>query len=220
MNTTNCPHCGNSIKLIPLSNKPNWKTNHHFATGAPPSASSYSRETPAADLANIEAGAKLPLAQAAITTFAATLLTAAGCLYFSWPWSRVPIVAAGTFALSWWLLLIQSRQLLSSRKTTSADNEPQSFSIQLEITDTVRKRMHFADFQAKPEHLRRFAQAAADGIPTPEGAGLSRRKFNTIRDEALRRRLLRWRSEYHTEGLIVTSMGKRAFQRLADGALD
>jgi len=188
-----------------------------------PAGASWERTEPTGRTDTIEGGLRLPLGQAAITGGVALILAALVALWQGWPWTLPPVAGVVVFCLAWWLLLLQSRQLLASRETVTADPTEAPFSVEVEITDTTegKKRMTFAQFTGKREHVRKFARSAVDGTPTPEGAGLSRRKFNVVRDEALRRRLVVWRDpSCHTQGLLTTSMGKVAFRRLLDGLLD
>ena len=226
MSTFNCPHCGATLKVIPLAGTGGgWERGQTFAMGgAPPPGAEYSREVPAADLSGVEAGVKTPLFQALLTGAAVGAVTVIITIWKDLAWPTPIIAAVIAAALAWWLLLLQSRQLLSSRETVTADpgtGDP-AFSVEITLPPTEGKKMLFVNFPGcRPEHLRRFAQAAVEGKPTSEGARLSRAKFNAIRAECLRRGLVRWFDpEYHTLGLRTTSMGKAAFQKLLDGVLD
>ena len=225
-----CPSCGVGLRVDALGAGPSmsggWERGQEFAfgSGLPAGAAEYSRETPAANLANIESGARLPLIQAMITSAAAMLLTIVACWWWELEWVTVPVAGVVAGCLSWYLLLLQSRQLLSVRETATADpgaGDP-AFSVEITLPPAEGKKMLFVNFPGcRPEHLRRFAQAAVEGKPTSEGARLSRAKFNAIREESLRRGLVRWRDpDYHTLGLETSSMGKAVFQRLLDGVLD
>jgi len=190
--------------------------------GAAPLGSEYSRETPQADLSGLEAGVKTPLAQAAITATVCGLLVILGCVFKSWPVAAIPTTWVIVFSLAWWVLLLNTRGLLKTVETVTGDPGAAAFSVEITLPPSEGKKMLFANFPGcRPEHLQRFARSAVDGIPTPEGAALSRAKFNSIRDEGLRRGLIRWRDpEYHTLGLRTSSMGKVVFQRLLDGVLN
>jgi len=221
MNTFSCPNCGRQLKVIPLSDPGGgqWERGRAFAMGAPPPGAEYSREVPVVDVSGVEAGVKTPLAQAVITGLAVGAVTVIVTAWKGWPWVTPVVAAVIAAALSWWFLLLQSRQLLSSRETVTADPDAGGPAFQVEITDLTdgKKQMRFAQFPGRPEHVRRFAQAAVDGAPTPEGAAMGRRKFNAIRDEAVRRGLVAWRDgEHHTQGLTTTLVGKAVFRRLLD----
>jgi len=204
-----------------------WERGQEFAFGSgkmPAGPAEYSREMPIADLANIHAGAKLPAVQAGLVGLAAMMLSAVACWWWELDWVTVPAVGVVVGAMSLLYLIQDSRRLLRTSETVTADPEAseQPFSVEITLPPTEGKRMLFAQFPGcRPEHLRRFATSAVDGKPTPEGARLSRGKFNAIRTESLRRGLVRWRDpDYHTLGLETSSMGKVVFQRLLDGVLD
>ena len=141
-----------------------------------------------------------------------------------WQWWEPVVIGVVVGCLSWVYLLIDSRKLLRVAEFATADPEAGelAFSVEITLPPTEGQKMLFVNFPGcRPEHVRRFAQSAIDGRPTSEGARLSRAKFNSIRAESLRRKLVRWRDdEYHTLGLRTTSMGRVVFQRLLDGALD
>jgi len=227
-----CPHCQRSVKVIPLSGGGDpggqWERGQRFdfAVGPgrlPKGASEYARETPAGRTDNLVGGLRLPAGQAAITGVVAfALASVVAVLRGGWQWWEPVIIGVVVGCVSWFYLLLDSRRLLRTSETVTADPSAAAFSVEITLPPSEGKKMLFAQFSGcKPEHLRRFATAAIDGIPTPEGAALSRAKFNSIRDEGLRRGLVRWRdAEYHTTGLRTTSMGKVVFQRLLDGVLD
>lgn len=226
MSGFDCPKCGTRLKVIPLANESGgWERGQAFALGAPPPGSEYSREVPAADLSGVEAGVKAPLFQALLTGAAVGAVTVILTIWKSWPWVTPIVAAVIAAALAWWLLLLNTRGLLKTVEQVigrDLDGDGQiGFSV--EITDLTggKKQMRLARFPGRPEHVRKFAQTAVDGAPTPEGAAMSRRKFNAIRDEALRRGLVTWKDEeHHTQGLATTLVGKAVFRRLIDGMLD
>ena len=232
MSTFSCPHCGGSIKAIPLSgggaghHVGGWQSGRSFAMGAAPAGAEYSRETPKADLSGLEAGVKTPLAQAAITATVMGLLVILGVVFKAWPWVAIPTAWVITFALAWWVLLLNTRGLLKTvERVIGKDLDGDGaigFSVEITLPPSEGKKMLFANFPGcRPEHVKRFARVAVDGKPTSEGAGLSRTRFVAIREESLRRGLVRWRDpEYHTTGLETTSLGRAAFQSLLDGLLD
>ena len=217
-----CPNCGKMLKVIPLaSGGGGWERGQSFAMGAPPAGAEYSRETPTADVGNLEAGLRLPLGQAIVTATAGAALDAAACWYWGWSWAWVPVAWVITFGGAWYLLLLQSRRLLTTRETVTSDpgaTDP-AFSVSVEITDTTdgRRQMRFAQFEAKPEDVRRFAEAVLHDRLTPSGARLSRRKFDAIRNEAIARGLVAWRNpEAHAQGLEANRAGRAVFSHLLD----
>jgi len=131
-------------------------------------------------------------------------------------------MAIGTFGLSWWLLLQDTRRLLRRIETfVGADLDGDGkvgFTVEIVDKTDGKKQIRYASFaNVKGEHLRRFAQAAIDDRLTPEGARLSRRQFNIVRDESIERGLLCWRiPEHHAQGVEVTSAGKHVFQHLLE----
>ena len=70
--------------------------------------------------------------------------------------------------------------------------------------------------EIRPEYIQRFAQAALDEQLTGAGRhGLSRRKFQQIRDEAMHHGLLVWKVPHsHPQGVEVTPEGKQVFAKL------
>ena len=221
----NCPGCGIAL-LVDTVGQSNWTRSQEFAFGkAVPAGSEYSREVPAANVANIEGGVKLPLAQALLITMAVVMLTTLITVVKGWAWT-IP-VSAGivAFALSLWLLVLDSRRLLRKVETlVGADLDGDGkVGFAVEITDLTdgKRQMCIRDSPCRPEYVRRFAQAAIGGTPTPEGAAMGRRKFNAIRDEALRRGLLAWKDrDHHAQGLETTLVGKAVFRRLLEETLD
>jgi len=196
-----------------------WQSGRAFALGAPPAGTEYSRSVPVADVGTVEAGARLPLLQAMITAAAAALLAVLAAWWWELAWALAPIVGVITFCLTWWLLLIQSRQLLSSRELVSNDGNrqgEQAFSVSVEITDRDRGQMRFAQFDAKPVQVARFASAMINGQTTIYGNhGLSRRVFSRLRDEAVARGLCAWVDpDAHTQGITLTRAGEHVFERL------
>ena len=235
MSTTICPHCAGVIKLIPLSGSGggpsmsgSWQAGKTFAFGAgklPAGSAEYSRETPTGRVDTLEGGLRLPAGQAALTGAVALALgVVVALLRGGWQWWEPVVIGVVVFSLAWWLLLIQSRQLLSSKETVTADPgaSDRAFSVEITLPPSEGKKMLFVNFPGcRPEHVRRFATAANGGRPSAESARLSRARFVAIRDESIKRGLVRWRDpDYHTLGLETSSMGKVVFQRLLDGVLD
>ena len=222
----NCPQCGRQLKVIQLAGTGEaagggWQAGQRFAFGKlPPGTSEYSRETPTANLASTEAGVKMPLLQALVSGGVALMLAVIVAIWRGSQWWEPVVISVVVFALAWWLLLVQSRQLLSSRETATTDPSDAQFTVEITIPTENGKtggRMVFAQFAARPMHVQRFAQAAVDGRLTPESAGLSRKTFNGIRDEAIRRGLAQWRnSEHHAQGVEPSHAGLAAFRYLAD----
>jgi len=224
MSAFNCPKCGATLKVIPLAGAgAGWERGQEFAFGSgkmPAGAAEFSRERPVANMANIESGARLPLVQAGITSGAAMLLAVVGCWYWSWAWSVVPVVGVVVGCLAWYLLLLQSRSLLSTRETALADPSAseKAFNVEITIPRESGNKMIFAQFDAKPPHVQRFAQAAVDGRLTVYGGhGLSRGVYERLRDESLDRGLLSWkRGDHHASGVELTRAGGHVFRRLSD----
>ena len=67
MSMFSCPKCGATLKVIPLASGGQWKQGQAFALGNAPPRTEYSREAPAADLSDVEAGVRTPLYQALLT---------------------------------------------------------------------------------------------------------------------------------------------------------
>ena len=221
-----CPSCGTGLRVDAIGNSPslgrNWQRSQEFALGAAPAGAEYSREAPTASMNTIEAGARLPLIQAAITGGAGFLLTSVATWYWYWPWSTPFVVGAAVGAMSWLYLLQDSRRLLRTSETVTADPGKDDPAFTVEITESLsdgRKRMAFAHFprNCKPAHVVKFAEAARDDRLTPEGAALSRRKFNAVRDIFIARGWADWRNrEHHSQGVEPTLPGKRVFPKLIE----
>ena len=216
----NCPGCGIAL-LVDTVGQSNWTRSQEFAFGkAVPAGSEYSREVPAANVANIEGGVKLPLAQALLITMAIVMLTTLITVVKGWAWT-IP-VSAGivAFALSLWLLVLDSRRLLRKVETfVGADLDGDGkVGFAVEITESLsdgRKRMTFCTFPGKPEQVQKFATAALDGQLTTYSTGLSRRVFEQLRDEAIKRGLCTWKNrEAHAQGVELTTVGRHVFERL------
>jgi len=189
--------------------------------GDAPPGSEYSREVPAVDMSSVEAGARLPLIQAAITGAVALALAVIIGLARGWPPTHPPVVGVVVFALSWWVLLIQSRQLLSSRETVTGkdlDGDGEA-GFTVELTENLldgKRRMRFVNFPATERQVLRFATAMTNGILTTYGNhGLSRRIFSVLRDESISRGLCAWTDPAnHPQGFAVTKAGQHVFERL------
>ena len=214
-----CPGCGVALRVDALGQgKGSWQQSQEFAFGTAPAGAEYSRETPAADMNTIEAGARLPLTQAIITSAAAMLLTTVACWYWYWPWTVAPVVGVIVGCLAWYLLLIQSRQLLSTRETTTADPGADDPAFTIEITEKLpeRQRIQYAHFPARRPEVERFATACMNGWLTVNSPHrLSRRMFTQLRDVALDRGLLAWiHPDAHQQGVELTAVGSHVFKRL------
>jgi len=166
----------------------------------------------------IEAGARLPLVQAVITSVAAMLLATVACWYWYWPWTVALAVGVIVGCLAWCLLLIQSRQLLSTRETATADPGVDDPAFTVEITEKLpeRQRVQYAHFPARRPEVERFATACINGWLTVNSPHrLSRRMFTQLRDVALDRGLLAWiHPDAHQQGVQLTSVGSHVFKRL------
>jgi len=226
-NTFRCT-CGQVWKMIPLSGSGGgdpgggWERGRSFAMGAPPPGAEYSRETPTGRVDNLEGGLRLPLGQAAITGVVAFLLTSVATWYWYWPWSTPPVAAVVVGALAWLYLLQDSRRLLRTSETVTADPEAGDPGFSVEIIENLpeRKRVQYAHFPARQAEVERFAMAMINGHTTVNSHHrLSRRKFTQLRDVALDRGLLAWRCEdARQQGVIVTTVGVHVFKRLIAGA--
>jgi len=166
----------------------------------------------------------LPLGQAAITGAVGLVLAVIVGLARGWQWWEPVAIGVVVGCGAWWFLLIDSRRLLRTSEFATADpgaGDP-AFSVEITLPPSEGKKMLFVNFPGcRPEHVRRFATAANGGRPSAESARLSRARFVAIRDESIKRGLVRWRdTDYHTLGLETTSMGRVVFRRLLDGDLD
>jgi len=225
----NCPSCGVTLRVAAMGagsgGSGGWQAGRSFAFGAgklPAGASEYSREVPAANLASVESGAKLPMIQAGITAAVALALAVIIGLARGWPWTHPPVIGVVVFSLAWWVLLIQSRQLLSSREVVTADPGTGEQTFSVEITEKLpeRQRVQYAHFPARRPEVERFAMAALnDWLTVNSPHRLSRRKFTQLRDVALDRGLLSWRcAEARQQGCELTAVGRHVFKRLIAGA--
>ena len=224
MSTFSCPKCGVTLKVIPLSDgSGGWQRGQAFAMGAAPPGAEYSREIPKADLSGLEAGVKTPLLQAVITATVAGLVVILGVVFKSWPVAAIPTTWVITFALAWWLLLLNTRGLLKTVERVigkDLDGDGQ-VGFTVEITENLpeRKRVQYAHFPARQAEVERFATAALNGWLTVNSPHrLSRRKFTQLRDVALDRGLLAWRCEdARQQGVELTAVGRHVFKRLVIG---
>ena len=225
----NCPSCRSPLRVDTMGPaNSSWQPTQQFALGArlPDGTSEYSRESPAGDQTNVEAAVHVPLRQALITAVAAGLVAAVITVAQGRPWTLPPIVAIAAFALAWWLLMLDSRRLLRTVETVTTDqssNDPLSFQIEVTQHSAGAPSMKFALFpkRCRPDHVLLFAQAARDDRLTPEGASLSRRKFNAIRDIFMRRGWLEWRNpDHHSQGLQLTVAGRNVVPHIITTLLD
>lgn len=218
-----CPDCGIALRVEALG-KGNWQQGQTFAMGAAPAGAEYSRETPTANMNTVEAGVTTPLYQSLLTGAAVGAVTVILTIWQDWPrWSPAVAGVIAT-AITWWLLMIDTRRLLRTIETViNRDLDGDGvIGFQIEMTESLsdgRKRMAFAHFphNCKPAHVVKFAEAARDDRLTPEGAQLSRRKFNTVRDVFIARGWADWRNrEHHSQGIEPTLSGKRVFPKLIE----
>ena len=158
--------------------------------------------------------------QAVITATVAGLVVILGVVFKSWPVAAIPTTWVITFALAWWLLLLNTRGLLKTverviRKDLDGDGE---IGFTVEITDLSdgKKKMSFAHFPARPEQVLSFAAAMINGQMTIYGNHkLSRRVFSVLRDESISRGLCAWvNPDHHPQGFELTRAGNHVFERL------
>jgi len=176
-------------------------------------------------MGTIEAGFKLPVLQSLLMAGVALLLTSLGAFRWGWHWTSPLIAAVIAFCLAAWLLLLQSRRLLSSRETVTGDPGAGEVGFSVELTEPLAERAtdkmlfcHFVGVQ--PVHVVKFAQAAIDDRLTPEGTGLSRGKFGKVRTVCLARGLVTWRDpQYHAQGLDCSRGGRSAFQQIIEAVI-
>ena len=224
----NCPACGVALRVEAMgSGAGNWQRGQAFALGDAPPGAELTRETPTGQADTVESGVKVPLLQAVITGAVAGVVSVIPTVYYDWAWTVPPAVTVGTFGLSWWLLLQDTRRLLRrievwTGKDLDGDGQV-GFSV--EITESLadgRKRMTFARFPAKPEQVKRFAMAALNDRLTVHGNHrLTRGVFERLRDEAVARGLCAWKNpEAHTRGVELTRAGEHVFKRLLNEELD
>jgi len=221
MSAFQCPNCGRSLKVIPLSEPGGgWERGRSFGMGAPPPGAEYSREVPAADLSGVEAGVKTPLAQAVITGLAVGAVTVILAVWKGWPWVTPIVAAVIAAALSWWLLLLNTRGLLKTVETVinrDLDGDGR-IGFTVEVTDLTdgKKQVRYCHFPARPDQVVAFAAAMLNGQTTIYGNhGLSRRVFSRLRDEAIARGLCTWVDpQAHTQGMELTRAGEHVFERL------
>ena len=221
-----CPACGAGLRVDAMGagsgSGGGWERGREYAFGAgklPAGAAEYSRQTPTGRTDNIEGGLRLPLGQAAITgAVAVALACVVALLRGGWAWWEPVVIGVAVFGLAWFYLLIDSRQLLRTSETVTAEPSAAAFSVEITIPKDGGKKVVFAQFEARPEHVRRFAQAALDGRLTVYGGhGLSRGIYQRLRDESLRRGLLAWQnSDHHASGVELTRAGGHVFRLLSD----
>ena len=213
-----CPRCGVALRVEALGQS--WQRSQDFALGNAPAGTEYSRETPTADLSSIEAGVRTPLYQSLLTGAAVSAVTVILTAWNDWPWVTPIIAAVITAALTWWLLLIDSRRLLKTvEHIIGRDlNGDGQIGFTVEITDLTegKKQMRYCHFPARSDQVLSFATAMINGQTTIYGNhGLSRRVFSRLRDEAVTRGLCAWVDpDAHTQGIELTRAGEHVFERL------
>ena len=220
----NCPNCKAALRVDAMGGGPSmsggWERGRAFASGAPPPGAEYSREIPKADMSGVEAGVKTPLAQAAITATVCGLLVILGCVFKSWPVAAIPTTWVIVFALSWWVLLLNTRGLLKTVERIvgrDLDGDGQvGFTVEITDLSDGRKRMSYARFPARQEQVLSFAAAMINGQTTIYGNHrLSRPVFTKLRDEAVARGLCAWVDPgAHTQSIALTRAGEHVFKRL------
>ena len=88
------------------------------------------------------------------------------------------------------------------------DSQPSQ--LRIEIVPVSQSEPTVWDIDSK--RIIAFAQTALTGQVTPDASNLSRRKFGQIRNEALRRGLLKWKHPTcRSQGVEVTPEGKQVF---------
>lgn len=226
MSKFKCPKCNATLKVIPLAGgggASSWQAGQTFTLGAGvPEGTTYSKETPTANMSTIEAGFKTPFAQAVITALAAGALAVVGVVWQGWHWTTPIVVVVVVFGLSWYMLLTGNRRLLRvvERVDRPAEVE-QAATLNIEVTESFadgQKRMVFAQFPAAERDVQRFAIAALNRRLTVHGGHrLSRGTFERLRDECLARGLLAWANPHaHNQGVQLTRVGARVFKRLSN----
>ncbi len=100
------------------------------------------------------------------------------------------------------------------------DGQPQMIRVEL-VTDAGRHR-EYIDLPASRSQLRQLASGVLAGSPMSEaswvgGRGIfSRSQFSQLRDELIKRGLLRWNNSHTTaRGAALTAQGKAVFRYLS-----
>jgi len=230
----NCPNCGQRLRVIGLGGGPGlalpgWEGLAEFDFTPPggralPIGSEFVRETPLAQ-PTIEGSVAVPALQSLLCGCAAGVLAVFPTVAWDWPWWSPVAAAGGTFALTWAVILTDTRKLLRKVETwIGADLDrdghvgtPASVSVTIEEQKQHGRRLSYATFDASPAEVRRFAEAALGGRLTVHGAGLSRHTFEGLRGEAVKRGLVCWKDQSaHRLGLDLTRVGRAVFERLLE----
>ena len=213
-----CPACGASLVVGVLrGGARGWQRDRQFPIGEP-GAAELSREMPVGK-ASVESDVRVPLLQAAITALVITLVTATVTVARHWHWTTPILIGVITFALAWWLLLLDHRKLLRQIETVvgqDLDGDGQvGFTVEIVDKTDGKKQIKYIHFPARPGEVKRFAQAALEGQLTVYGRHhLSRGTYERLRDEAMSRGLLAWRGEARNQGVELTAVGRHVFSRL------
>lgn len=221
-----------------------WREKRYTTLGAGASPAldaggEWERRRPARS-ASLEADVLVPGAQATITGLVGGLLAGgvAAAMHFSHPWALGAIAGAATLGAAWVVLLRDQRALLwEIENVTGRDlngdgvaGRPQPRIINAPVRVEIQERkakgrgsLRFIDLPAKPEQLRVLAVGVLNGAPMAEASWtgkrrpFSRRQFNRLRDEMLRRGLAVWvNPAAHAQGVQLTSAGRAVFRRLAE----
>jgi len=121
----NCPTCGQRLRVIGLGGGQHlgggWQGLAEFdfappGAGALPAGAEFVRETPLAQ-PTIEGSVLVPALQSLLCGLAAGVLTAFPTAAWHWPWWSPLAAGGGVFALSWTVILADSRKLLRKVET-------------------------------------------------------------------------------------------------------
>jgi len=171
-------------------------------------------------VSGIEAGVKTPALQAVLTGAAVGAVTVILTIWKHWPWATPVVAAVIAAALSWWLLLLNTRGLLKTVETVinkdlDGDGEI-GFTVEIVEDLPELKRVQYAHFPARQEQVEQFAMAALNGWLTVNSPHrLSRRKFTQLRDVAIDRGLLAWvHPDARQQGVQLTAVGRHVFKKL------
>jgi len=231
-----CPTCGQRLRVIGLGGGQHlgggWEALAELDFTPPggralPAGSEFVRETPLAQ-PTIEGSVLVPALQSLLCGCAAGVVAAFPTAAWGWPWWSPVAAAGGVFALAWTVILSDTRRLLRKVETwIGADLDrdgqigerpaPSPVTVTIEEQKAHGRRLTYAEFDAAPAEVRRFAESALGDRLTVHGVGLSRHTFERLRGEALERGLVCWQDpNAHRLGLETTLVGERVFERLLE----